>query len=817
MAYVLQWLVVIELLGLVAFPVLFKLLPFLPDRGYSIAKMFGLLMVSWPMWILGSVHFVPTNTLSLWALVLSLSSVSLVYAYINRRLIGEFLQGQRHFVFICEGLFILLYLAWIFYRSYDPSINTTEKPMDFAFLNASVMASFFPPEDPWLRGHDIGYYYFGYLMMANLSELSMIPTQISYNLALSVMPALAGSAVFGLVYNLIRLHGASVTRSTVFSMVAPVLLVGVSNLVGILEFIRIRGWGSVAAWEWLGIKDVDLGGVWGFLGPAEHLSWRPQDYMWWWRSSRVIDSFDSSGASLDYTITEFPFFSFLLGDLHPHVMSIPFILLFLGFCLNFCIASYDPQSKFKPIDLKTLVLGSWLLGTLAFVNSWDVIPFSLLWVILIIFRFVHQSTGRLLPTIWRVSRYVVCALSLAFIMYLPYYLGAESQASGILPVGTLGTRPIHLFIVWGLFLLLLTPFIFRQLPQLLPVNMSRQPISDPVVDYAGPVFSDGRSLSLSASQYWPRVSIVAGILLVPFFVWLSWQLWWSTLIWSSGPLVGVLERFVNLVPLMVLIFAAIYTVIRYGESGKSPVITFVFATISVGLLLILAPEYLRVDDLFHNRMNTIFKFYYESWILLAIASAFSLYFLLSAGFPRTSISRIGMGVWSGVVAIVLAGSLYYPVEAAFTKSGQFSGPVTLDGLNYVHRYSPDEYSAIIWLKKNGKVGEGILEAAGQEWNPNYSRMSGSTGLSTVLGWPGHEHQWRGSTEPLQGRAEDIATVYSTQDPSLAKLILSKYDISYVVISPQEKASYPNLSEDKFLEIGDLVFSREKARIYRVSY
>jgi uncharacterized membrane protein len=96
-------------------------------------------------------------------------------------------------------------------------------------------------------------------------------------------------------------------------------------------------------------------------------------------------------------------------------------------------------------------------------------------------------------------------------------------------------------------------------------------------------------------------------------------------------------------------------------------------------------------------------------------------------------------------------------------------------------------------------------------------MSGSTGLSTVLGWPGHEHQWRGSTEPLQGRAEDIATVYSTQDPSLAKLILSKYDISYVVISPQEKASYPNLSEDKFLEIGDLVFSREKARIYRVSY
>ena len=132
--------------------------------------------------------------------------------------------------------------------------------MDFAFLNASTLAGFFPPEDPWLRGGDVPYYYFGYLMMGNLTELTFIPSRISYNLALALIPAMGGMAAFGLTYNLARAHGASVLKGAQFALLAPVLLLAVSNLEGILEFASMRGWGGESFWQWVGIKDLGSGG-----------------------------------------------------------------------------------------------------------------------------------------------------------------------------------------------------------------------------------------------------------------------------------------------------------------------------------------------------------------------------------------------------------------------------------------------------------------------------------------------------------------------------------------------------------------------------
>ncbi|MDP6102406.1 MAG: DUF2298 domain-containing protein, partial [Dehalococcoidia bacterium] len=204
MLNVLYWLLVIELIGLVAFPLAFALLPRLSDRGYSVVKPLGLLLLSWFMWVVGSLHLVPTNPYTLWGVLALFSIPSGWYAYRSRGEIVEFVGRGCHIILISEGIFLLVYLAWVVYRAYDPSINTTEQPMDFALLNASVLANFFPPEDSWLRGSDVPYYYFGYLMMGNLTELTFIPTRISYNLALALVPALAATAAFGLVYNLIR-------------------------------------------------------------------------------------------------------------------------------------------------------------------------------------------------------------------------------------------------------------------------------------------------------------------------------------------------------------------------------------------------------------------------------------------------------------------------------------------------------------------------------------------------------------------------------------------------------------------------------------
>ena len=814
MLNVLQWLLAIELIGLMAFPIGFGIFSRLPDRGYTVAKPLGLILLSWPLWVLGSLHLVPTNPWTLWTALALLSLVSGWHAWRRRMEMLAFFRRERHAILIGEGIFLLLFLAWVLFRSYDPAINTTEKPMDFAFLNASLSTSFFPPEDPWLRGHGISYYYFGYLMMANLTELTAIPTRISYNLALALIPAMAGGAAFGLVYNLVRSRGASAARSVGFALVAPVLLLIVSNLEGILEFVRLREWGTVSFWDWIGIKG---------LGPAETSSWRPTEYLWWWRGTRVIDSLNAQGISLDYTITEFPFFSFLLGDLHPHMMSIPFVLLFLGFCFNFLLSPVLVGARWVREHPATVFVAALLLGALSFVNSWDLVPFGLLWCGLLLFKVVSQENGgwsRAIADVWVPA---VVTLSLAVMLYLPYYLGMDSQASGILPVGEVGTRPPHFLLIWGLFLVILTPFLLRQLSLVLPFKRvgaaERCPScgAELSVEARDASLCRDCGLGLGAGEFWPRAAAILGVVLLPFFIWAAWQLGWSTLVWSTTPLVVVGERFLNTLPLVVLLFVALYSLVRYGESAASPAMTFVLAIASLAMLLVLGPEFLRVDDLFHNRMNTIFKVYYQAWVLLAIASAFGLYFLGSMRPSARESGRMLMGVWWGVVGVLLLGSLYYPVEAAFSKSAQFgpTGGATLDGLAYIAQNDPEEYTALRWLTDNGRAGEGVLEAVGQEWNPSYSRFSGSTGLSTVLGWPGHEHQWRGSVQPTAGREEDVATIYNTPDPSVARDLLRKYDIDYVVVSPQERASYRDMNVDKFEEIADVVFPGTKVTIYRV--
>ncbi|MBI2855602.1 MAG: hypothetical protein HYX93_02010 [Chloroflexi bacterium] len=809
MVNALYWLLVVELIGLIAFPLACSLFSRLPDRGYSIAKPLGLILLSWPMWMLGSLHLIPTNSYTLWGALALMAVFSGWYTYRRRGGLLELFRKERHAILIGEGIFLLLYLAWVLYRLYDPSIDSTEKPMDFAFLNASSRASFFPPEDPWLRGHDISYYYFGYLMMGNLTELTLVPTRISYNLALALIPALAGSAAFGLVYNLIRSHGASATRAVAYGLVAPVLLLVVSNLEGILEFVRLRGWGAESLWAWLGIKD---------LGPVESLSWRPTDFWWWWRGSRVIDSLNPQGASLDYTINEFPYFSFLLGDLHPHVMSIPFILLFLSFSLSFFLAPVASGGRWVRDNLGVVFLAGLLLGALAFINNWDVVPFATLWTALLVLKAARQVHGvwpRVFSLVWAPA---VATPLLAILLYLPYYFGAQSQVSGILPVGEVGTRPVHFLIIWGLFFVILVPFLLGQVP--LSLFRGGREIAPLCPGCGHRNTGEGRFCSrcgsaLMVRKLWLRASVVLALILLPFLVWVAWQLGWSTLTWSAEPIVVVGERFLNVLPLLALIFVSLYSLVRQGEDGTEPAVVFVLALVSLGLLLILGPEFLRVDDLFHNRMNTIFKLYYQTWVLLAIAAAYGLYFVSSTIRPRGDIFRLAVGGWWAVVAVLFLGSLYYPVEAAFTKSGQFGGETTLDGLAYVARNSPEEYAAIRWLEENARGGEGVLEAVGQDYNPSFSRISGSTGLSTVLGWPGHEHQWRGTTKPLDGRAEDIREIYTTSDVTRALELLRKYDITYVVVRPQEKASYGNLDVGKFSQIGEVVFPGKGLVIYRV--
>ena len=764
------WVLTAEAIGLATFPLAYYLFPRLTDRGYTLSKPLGILLIGYASWILSVLHILPSVRLSLIALLLVLGGISGWYAWGHRRELWRFVLRERKAIIAGEIIFLVIFVGWTIYRAYDPAIEHTEQPMDFAFLNASIESRVGPPEDPWLRGESVSYYYFGYWMMGAIAELTGIASNIAYNLSLALIPALAAIGIFGLVYNLVR-SVAVRWRNALLGGVAAVVLLGVAaNLEGGLEYMRANGAGSQQFWDWVAVDGLDGPNA----NPSE--SWRPEEFWWWFRATRVINTFED-GQSIDYTIEEFPFFSFMLGNLHPHVMSIPFLILFLGLLWNFY---RSPMPNWSRPDVRSLVfiLAMGLaLGGLAFTNMWDLPVFAALFLGVAGLKTYAVRGGGL----WTLAKGVVptgaAVIGLVFLLFLPYYLTLAGSVTGIEPVAAATTRPIHLFIVWGLYLVVVVPFIVTAFWR------------------------------ISAPREWARPAIFSALLvLLPYGAWAFLHLE------DGGTTDDLLGRFLRVLPLALLIGVALYTALAVARERGRDGLAFALVLSALGLLLIMGPELLFVGDVFSNRMNTVFKLYYQAWILLAAASGFAIYYWRFLRDTLTGWTRPLTFLWAGVFVVLLAGSLYYPATAAATKGAPFDD-ATLDGLTFLARTRLAEYEAIKFVKDNVDGDAAIVEAVGEWFDAGL--ISRSTGVPTVLNWPFHELQWRGSTTKFDGREQDVARIYQTETAEEARNLLAKYDVEYVYVGPRERAKYGSGGLSKFPSFAETVFSRDDVVIYRV--
>ena len=772
MLNVLWWLITVEALGLAVFPLAYYLFRRLPDRGFSVTKPLGILLVGYIAWILGALNIMPVVRVSLIVIMVLVASGSAWVAWRCRDELKKFVIDERRTLLAAEIIFLVVFLGWTMFRAYDPAIDHTEQPMDFAFLNASIEATRGQPEDPWLRGETISYYYFGYWMFGAVSEISGVPSNYSYNLSLALIPALGAVGLFGLVFAMVRIDGAR-WKFAVFTGVAAGIVMGiVGNLEGVLEFMRANAIGSQGFYDWLRID--------GLNGPAETPteSWTPDEFWWWFRATRVINTFQD-GLSMDYTIHEFPFFSFMLGDLHPHVSAIPFAILFLSFAWNFY---RSPLPDFSRVELRTYVMAGAMalsLGGLAFTNMWDLPTYSILLLGVVALRAYPIYQGRILPILGAMSQFPMMVIAVAFILFIPYYVSFASSVEGIGAVETT-TRYPHMFIVWGVPMVLVGPFIVASFWQTI----------------VGP---DWRRMTL--------YSLIVGFL--PYAVWMVVRLQ------SDGDTAGPVGRLIHILPMALLIvmgvFAAITAAKEQGPSGKA----FALLLATLGLLLIMGPELLYVNDFFgppSERMNTIFKLYYQAWVLLAAASGFAIYYWLSGRDALRGWKRSLSTLWAVGAVVLVIGALYYPAAASTSKAGTFTD-ATLDGLNFLERSQSAEYAAIQFVRDQVDQGDAILEAVGEWFDAGL--ISRSTGVPTVFNWPGHQIQWRGSDESFAGREQDVARIYETTDPLEARNLLAKYDVDYVYLGPRERNKHGDAGLEKFPEFMDTVFSQDNVEIYRV--
>lgn len=771
------WLLVVELLGLIALPLSFSLFRRLPDRGFALSKLIALLLGSYVLWILGLTHVIPN---SIYTIIAILAALALISTFVLRRMMVEiisFLRQEWRVLLTAELVFLGLYFLWLLVVSSSPAINHTEKPMDFAFLNSILKSDFFPPEDPWLAGHSISYYYFGHFMMAFLTKLTSIPSNITYNLSIALIAALVGSAAFSLVYNLIRLSGARVRTAALFALAVPAFILLIGNLEGVLEFVHARGWGSEGFWQWISIKGLEN-------AQGGDASVFPRQYLWWWHATRVIDTV-VDGKSLDYTITEFPFFSFLLGDLHAHVLALPFLVLVLSLGLNLFVSVEKlglGWLRRYPWEVLAITLS---LGSLAFINIWDFPIFALILVVLVLVKSYSDWGGQFRGALVPALVIIVPVLLGAVLLYLPFYLTLSSQASGIAAQGAESTRPLFFFLIWGPFLVLSGFFLLVQL-------------------WSTP--------GLKANNPGPP-SLVLVVTLLPFLLWAGWQLlavWtgWGILdnLLKKGvvdDLAAVGSRFGKILPGLAIVAVALYSFLLRLKQGGDRATAFPLLLLALALYLLIGVELFYLLDLFGNRMNTVFKVYYQSWLLFALVSAYGLYFCSSRPMPAIIIPARHLKSWGrrllvasppalrygwlGLVAVLFLASLYYPVGAALDRSSNTPGGRTLDGLAFLDERNPGEYQAIEWLRDKAPRGR-IVEAVGDDYS-EFGRISSSTGLPAVLGWKGHEQQWRGSTSPFRGREEQVDQIYSSDDPQRVLELLETFDVRYVYMGARERGKY----------------------------
>jgi uncharacterized membrane protein len=244
---------------------------------------------------------------------------------------------------------------------------------------------------------------------------------------------------------------------------------------------------------------------------------------------------------------------------------------------------------------------------------------------------------------------------------------------------------------------------------------------------------------------------------------------------------------------------------------------FALVLTSVALLLILGCEFFFVGDIFTSRMNTVFKLYYQAWLLLAMAGGFSLYYLASTwrvSFPEARPLRVA---WAAAAALVLLGAALYPVAGSLNRARPYNegGLIVIGGsLHGTGNKSADELAGIAWLKERAKGQDFVIAEA---WDNDYSeggRISMATGLPTLLGWIGHENQWRSQDcKPCAGRIQAVEAIYTGTDPNLIRQILQEFDVTYVYVGPLEMSKYGNVTDfSQFL--GQPVFTSGLVNIYR---
>ncbi len=798
------WLLLLEAIGLVAFPLVWRLFPHLPDRGWTAAKTLALVAVAYLAWLLQSLGLASFGRTTL-LLGLALIAVgSLLVLRHERAALGAWLRRSREALVWGEAVFLAGFGLLLAIRLLNPDLWHPsfggEKPMDFAYFNAVLKSAVFPPYDPWFAGGYINYYYYGFVLAAVPTRLLGIVPAVAYNLVIPTFFALLCSGAFGFVSAVVlarpRLAGPEGRALGLVAALAGVLLVGVlGDLDGLLQIVQ--GLAKLAppsvgtTLPLLGTLLKVLAALPVWLGGG-HLP--PFDF---WRPTRVI------GPEEPGPITEFPFFTFLYGDLHAHLLALPVTVAVLLVALN--AARTRPSIRALELDhalpwrllplAPSVLLLALLVGTLRATNTWDFPIYCGLGVLGLALAVRPRTWRRWQPALAAALALAAAVYLGATVLFAPYlshyqlfYTGFDPSPATTALGQFLTIHGLNLFLV--LSALLLEIALFFRARRVWATGPGAPRAAYGLAVPAPPLVLSDR----------PEVAAAAGLTMLAAGFYLAGSRSAALLLLASAaiPVLLVRRRFSTTGLLLLGMFAA-------------------------ALAALLLPELVRLQgDV--GRMNTVFKFHLQAWVLLALSGAAGLVYVLRKRRLLPATLASWQDLWAATLLVLVLGAALYPLLGTPAKTGlRFPTPppqLTLDGMAYLCCATyvdkgrdlalPDDGRAITWLQDHVQGTPVIAEgnAGLYTWG---SRVSISTGLPTIIGWDWHQKQQRwGYQSMIERRLADVRQLYESSSMQSAWPILKRYNVEYIYVGGLERAYYPAEGLRKF---GDAV-GHGLSRVYQ---
>ena len=629
--------------------------------------------------------------------------------------------------------------------------------MDFAYLNAVVKSSTMPPYDPWYAGGYLNYYYFGQFMIATLIRFTGIVPSVAYNLAVPLLFMLTVGGVYSIVSGLAELT-LRARQIPAWSKKSPAYA-GIAAVVLVALAGNIDGLLQVLQGA---SRSFFIGEQFGFFD--------------FWRSSRMM-----APGSPGNEITEFPFFTFLFADLHAHLIAIPIAITAFGAT----IAAYLRIGRKRPVaeSLAGLIAIGILIGSLRTINAWDFPTQLLLAGGFLVGGQLISSKRNVIERLMIGGISTIFVLLVGHIVYLPFHANLELFNDGVIK-SKYTTELWRYIVIHSLFLLVIISWL---------VFMWRERLAD--------------SMTIITSPPLPGSGFAGWI----------WRI--ALVLVATAVATLALTGFATIAFAMVIGASVLGAgVVAYGSRIPGARYSLVAVGMVVMAMALAAgvDMFTVKDDI--GRMNTVFKFYLQAWVLLAMASAYFLWFLADAGKLSLSNLRAPRGVWMGLLAVLVVGVMIYPVLGTRDRNSErfeFNG-LGLDGMAYMESvtYVDEEgpltlkydFDAITWMQENIEGSPVIIEGISDQYRWG-NRVSIYTGLPAVIGWDWHQRQQRvGYASTVTNRRIEVDRFFHTTLRQTALALMNKYNVKYVYIGEMELAKYPDTGLEKFgkMDINGLI-------------